>query len=88
MRDLRVQIGRVLLAQGETAEALTHLQEAVRLDPANPRSLLGLAEALRAWQPDVLLDPIDLGESPTWEDFIFINLAPEPPETLREFLGD
>ena len=41
-------LGRVLLAQGNHAEAMTHLQEAVRLDPSNPRSLLGLAEALAA----------------------------------------
>ena len=27
---------------------MKHLQEAVRLDPANPRSLLGLAEAFAA----------------------------------------
>ncbi len=38
-------LGRVLLAQNQLDEALRHLQEAVRLDPANPRSLLGLAEA-------------------------------------------
>jgi Flp pilus assembly protein TadD len=41
-------LGRVLLAQNNVGEALKHLQEAVRLDPANPRSLLGLAEALAA----------------------------------------
>ena len=41
-------LGRVLLAQNNVGEALQHLQEAVRLDPANPRSLLGLAEALAA----------------------------------------
>ena len=41
-------LGRVLLAQGNQVEAMTHLQEAVRLDPSNPRSLLGLAEALAA----------------------------------------
>jgi tetratricopeptide (TPR) repeat protein len=41
-------LGRVLLAQNQVGEALKHLQEAVRLDPANPRSLLGLAEALAA----------------------------------------
>jgi Flp pilus assembly protein TadD len=41
-------LGRVLLAQDNVGEALKHLQEAVRLDPANPRSLLGLAEALAA----------------------------------------
>ena len=41
-------LGRVLLAQNDVGEALKHLQEAVRLDPANPRSLLGLAEALAA----------------------------------------
>jgi cytochrome c-type biogenesis protein CcmH/NrfG len=38
----------VLLAPNQVGEALKHLQEAVRLDPANPRSLLGLAEALAA----------------------------------------
>ena len=41
-------LGRVLLAQNNVPEALKHLQEAVRLDPGNPRSLLGLAEALAA----------------------------------------
>ena len=34
--------------KNNVAEALKHLQEAVRLDPANPRSLLGFAEALAA----------------------------------------
>jgi predicted Zn-dependent protease len=38
----------VLLAQNKVDEALTHLQEAVKLDPSNPRSLLGLAEAQAA----------------------------------------
>ena len=38
-------LGRVLLAQGHRLEALKH---AVRLDPSNPTSLLGLAEVLAA----------------------------------------
>ncbi|MDP2391342.1 MAG: tetratricopeptide repeat protein, partial [Acidobacteriota bacterium] len=38
-------LGQVLLAQGKTGDALKHLQEAVRLDPANPQALFGLSEA-------------------------------------------
>ena len=41
-------LGRVLLAQGKTGEALKHLTEAVRLDAANPQALFGLAEAYAA----------------------------------------
>jgi mono/diheme cytochrome c family protein len=41
-------LGRVLLAQGLTGDALKHLQEAVRLDGANPQALFGLAEAYAA----------------------------------------
>jgi len=39
-------LGRVLLVKGDVSEALKHFQEAVRLDPNNPQSLLGLSEAL------------------------------------------
>jgi Flp pilus assembly protein TadD len=35
-----------LLVKGDVPEALKHFQEAVRLDPNNPQSLLGLSEAL------------------------------------------
>ena len=38
----------MLLAQGKTGDALKHLQEAVRLDAANPQALFGLAEAYAA----------------------------------------
>ena len=41
-------LGPVLLAQGKTGDALKHLQEAVRLDAANPQALFGLAEAYAA----------------------------------------
>lgn len=41
-------LGQVLLAQGKTGDALKHLQEAVRLDAANPQALFGLAEAYAA----------------------------------------
>ena len=41
-------LGQVLLAQGKTGEALKHLEEAVRLDAANPQALFGLAEAYAA----------------------------------------
>lgn len=41
-------LGRVLLIRGDAAGAMTHLQEAVRLDGNNPQNLLGLAEALAA----------------------------------------
>ena len=41
-------LGQVLLAQAKTGDALTHLQQAVRLDPANPQALFGLAEAYAA----------------------------------------
>ena len=41
-------LGQVMLAQGKTGDALKHLQEAVRLDGANPQALFGLAEAYAA----------------------------------------
>lgn len=41
-------LGRVLLAQGKTSDALRNLQEAVRIDGANPQALFGLAEAYAA----------------------------------------
>jgi Tfp pilus assembly protein PilF/mono/diheme cytochrome c family protein len=41
-------LGRVLLTQGKTADALTHLKEAVRLDGTNGQALFGLSEAYAA----------------------------------------
>jgi tetratricopeptide (TPR) repeat protein len=35
----------VLLVQGQTAEALEHIEQAVRLDPANLSALFNLSEA-------------------------------------------
>ena len=53
-------LGQVLLAQGKTGEALKHLQEAVRLDAANPQALFGLAEAYAASGSfDLAIETID-----------------------------
>ncbi|OFW46688.1 MAG: hypothetical protein A3J29_00905 [Acidobacteria bacterium RIFCSPLOWO2_12_FULL_67_14b] len=53
-------LGRVLLAQGRTGDALKHLQEAVRLDGANPQALFGLAEAYAAvGSYDLAVETID-----------------------------
>ena len=53
-------LGQVLLAQGKTGDALKHLQEAVRLDPANPQALFGLAEAYAAsGSIDLAIETID-----------------------------
>lgn len=53
-------LGQVLLAQGKTGDALKHLQEAVRLDAANPQALFGLAEAYAAVGSfDLAIETID-----------------------------
>lgn len=53
-------LGQVLLAQGKTGDALKHLQEAVRLDAANPQALVGLAEAYAATGSfDLAMETID-----------------------------
>lgn len=43
----RYELGKLLLDEGKTAEALPHLEEAVRRDPANSRFRLALAETYR-----------------------------------------
>jgi Flp pilus assembly protein TadD len=53
-------LGQVLLAQGKTGDALKHLQEAVRLDAANPQALFGLAEAYAlSGSIDLAIETID-----------------------------
>jgi cytochrome c-type biogenesis protein CcmH/NrfG len=49
-----------MLAQGKLGDALKHLQEAVRLDGANPQALFGMAQAYAAVGSfDVAIDTID-----------------------------
>ncbi len=53
-------LGQVMLVQGKTGDALKHLQQAVRLDPANPQALFGLAEAYAAVGSfDLAIETID-----------------------------
>jgi tetratricopeptide (TPR) repeat protein len=46
--EARIGLGRVLLKQGHACEAVTHLREAARLDPANKVSHYLLAKAYQA----------------------------------------
>lgn len=53
-------LGQVMLAQGKLGDALKHLQEAVRLDGANPQALFGMAQAYAAVGSfDMAIEAID-----------------------------